>query len=321
MPARGFLAQVEGVAGAFGLRPQAVKDEPEGLFLRTDERIVYVFLEGTRPPSVPELKDLIARARGEGDSLVLLSPAPLTGPARELLAQAKVPEVTGERYRLLLVNLGLVPEEAGPLPPGVLPTAHQLDGIMSRARHWDSWGLPALGLRFYEQALRLKPGYTPAMVGAGNALAALGQTDRAEALFSRALQGSPDLWGARLGLARLEAARGHPRRALKGIRDLWESHRGEPVVQAHLVEALCGLGEWGEALPHIQEMVRANPRDPYLHALLSLCLEGRGERKGASHERDLADRLGMTPELWSDLRRSLPGQAFGGRRPRGGDLL
>ena len=321
MASRRFVAQVEEVAGAFGLTAQAVKNEPEGIFLRTEEGIVYVFHEGARPPGLAHLRTLLARAREEGDSLVVLSPAPLTGPGRELLAQERVPEVTGERYRLLIVNLGLAPEETGALPPGVLPTAHQLDEIMARARHWDSWGLPALGLRFYEQALRLKPGYTPAMVGAGDALAALGQPDRAEGFFARALQAHPDLWNARLGLARLEAARGHPQRALKGIRDLWNAHPGEPVVRAHLVEALCGLGEWKEALPHVTDLVRASPADPYLHAVLSLCLGGRGERKEALRERDLANRLGMTEELWSSLRQSMPAPVPGERRSRGGNPL
>ncbi len=321
MASRGFVAQVEAVAEAFGLSPQAVKNEPEGLYLRTADGLVYVFFEGPHATDRPRLRTLFDRAREEGEALVVLSPAPLPPADHDFLVEQKVAEVTGERYRLLLVNLGLDPGEQEAPAPGVLPTAFQLDEQMARARHWEAWGLPALALRFYEQALRLKPGFTPAMVGAGNALAGFGQWDRAEGLFTQALSVSPALWSARLGLARVQAGRGHPRRALGMIQELWEVHPGEPVVQAHLVETLCALGDWKEALPHVQALVKASPTDPYLHALLSLCLAGRGAREEAQRERELADRLGMTEELWSGLRRSLPRPAPGSRASGVGNPL
>jgi tetratricopeptide (TPR) repeat protein len=300
-----FDLLVEQIAVAFGLKPQHVKREEEGLLLETPDRVVYAFYAEGRSPSLPAMRALLERCERERESLVVLTPGPLSPGVRELLEDRGVPFASGERFRLLLENLGLGSPASASIGAGVLPTAHQLDETMGRARHWASWGVPALALRFFEQAERLKPEYIPAMIGEGESFLALGRWDEAEGAFERARSLSPEHWGALLGLARVKGARGQVRAAVREIEDLLQKHPRQPPVRAHLVDALVSLGRWKAAAPHLDSLLELNPKDPYLHALRSVCARKLGHAALAEEERLLATRLGMSEELWEGLERQI----------------
>jgi tetratricopeptide (TPR) repeat protein len=165
---------------------------------------------------------------------------------------------------------------------------------MHRARIWLEWGVPALALRFYRQAIDLKPEFGPAKAGLGRALLALGLTDEADREFDEILRAHPQDVEARLGKAAVLGARSMPKEEVALYRKLLEEDTARSEVRAHLVAALVDLGDWRSARVEIEAMLARTPEDPQLRFLHGVALAQTGEVALGAADRDEARRLGLT---------------------------
>ncbi len=194
-------------------------------------------------------------------------------------------------------------------PPGesrrLLPSAHQLDGVLQRARTWLDWGVPALALRFYRQASELKPGFLPARTGIGRALLALGLISDADRTFDEVLAVRPDDLEARLGKAAVLGAKAQPHQEIDMYRALLAEDEARTEVRAHLVAALIDLGDWIGARAEIEALLSRTPEDPQLRFLHAVALSHTGPQDLAEEERTEARRLGLSYDREAALCRHL----------------
>ncbi|EQD34923.1 hypothetical protein B2A_12611, partial [mine drainage metagenome] len=151
--------------------------------------------------------------------------------------------VDGPRFHELVRQLGLgtyLGDEPRAIPTPerrLLPSAQMLDVALARARTWLDWGVPALALRFFCQALALKPEFAPARTGVGRSLLALGLVTDAERAFDEVLAAHPDDLEARLGKAAAAGAQARPRDEIEMYRALLAEDQARLEVRAHLVAA------------------------------------------------------------------------------------
>ncbi len=311
MASKRFATMVDAIARAFGQEGRQLKETPEAIYLRTPDGLVYAFFEEPERLSAALVKRLVASMGEDLSRLVVLSLSPLAPESVSALEEAGSSVVAGDRFHRLLDGLeltGYAGSETATPPPDpdgerrVLPTADRLDQVMERGRLWMGWEVPAVALRFFDEAARMKPEFTPALLGRGLALLALGSADAAESAFERALSQNPGDEEARIGLARVTGLRGDPAGEVDELASLLKEDPGRTRVRANLVAALAPLGRWKEMNGHIEEFLRVAPQDPYFHAMSSLCFERLSDKEGAARERRAAEVLGMTPELWGELK-------------------
>jgi tetratricopeptide (TPR) repeat protein len=330
MASQHFAELVDEIARAFGQGGRQLKETPDGLYLRTPDGIVYAFFEDPARLTAAVAGRLLKNQGEDLSRLVVLSLSPLSPSSIDALEEGGAAVVAGERFLRLLDGLELTRfVEGGSAAPSepdaerrVLPTADRLDKTMERARLWMAWGVPAIALRFFDEAVRLKPEYVPGLLGRGMALLALGAIDPAEEAFEEALGHSPGDEEARIGLARITGARGDPEGEVEELGKLLKEDPRRLRTRAHLVAALAPQGRWKEVSAHVEEFLTLVPQDPYFHALASVCGERLGQKETAQRERRAADTLGMTPALWKSLREDLDrpvakGRARGGTAPTG----
>lgn len=326
MASQRFASMVDAIARAFGQPGKQLKESAEALYLRTPDGIVYAFFED---PSklTGELAGRLLKSQGQDLSrLVVLSLSLLSPEAVEVLEKGRASVVAGERFLRLLEGLELTAyvegapgaPQATPEPEArrVLPTADRLDRTLERARMWMAWEVPAIALRFYDEAVRSKPEYVPALIGRGMALLALGSHDAAEESFEEALSHSPGDEEARIGLARVTGARGDPEGEVEELAKILKEDPRRARVRAHLVAALAPQGRWKEVRGHLDEFLTLVPQDPYFHALSSVCAEKLGDKEDAAREKRAADALGMSAELWRRLRAEFDPSSSGARARR-----
>jgi tetratricopeptide (TPR) repeat protein len=156
--------------------------------------------------------------------------------------------------------------------------------------------VPALALRFYRQAMELKPGFLPAKVGVGRAFLALGLTHDAERMFNEILAEHPEDVGARLGKAAVLGAQGRPKEEIALYRELLGEDPSRSEAQAHLVAALIDLPDWQGARDELSGMLRVTPENARLRYLYGVTLAKTGHQPGAEREWKHARELGLTPE-------------------------
>ncbi len=297
---------------AMGQRLDAVKPSPDGLLLRTGDGFLYAFLEDPTQVSLETVERLFdPRGLSRPVHVVVLTPGHLPLAISEDVVRRGGTLVEGPRFAELARQLGLeaMLGEAPHAPPReskrLLPSAHQLDEIVRRARTWLDWGVPALSLRFYRQAADLKPGFLPAKVGIGRSLLALGLIADAERTFDDVLQARPDDVDARLGKAAVYGARSQPRQEVEMYRRLLAEDQARNEVRAHLVAALVDQKEWSAARVEIEALLAQAPEQPQLRFLHAVALERGGKAELAGEEREEARRLGLTYEQESNLCRHL----------------
>lgn len=316
---------VDAIARAFGQEGRQLKETPEALYLRTPDGLLYAFFEDPSKLTTALVKRLLDSGSSDLSRLVVLALLPLEPASVKALEEAGASVVAGERFHRLLEGLELngfvegstVRSSAGAAGEErrVLPTAERLDQTMERARLWMGWGVPAIALRFFEEATRLKPEFAPAWVGRGSALLALGATEEAEHAFEEALGHAPGNEEARVGLARVTGVRGDPQGELDELKSLLKGEGPHDKVRAHLLAAMVEQGRWKEAVPHVEYFLEIAPQEPYFHALSSAFAERMGDKEGAARERRAADALGIKPEEWNALREQLSGRSTSRRRP------
>jgi tetratricopeptide (TPR) repeat protein len=300
VPAPAFSELVGHLTEAFGQRPEAMRPIPEGFLLKTTDDFLYAFLEDPARVSLTTVQGLLRETDDRPSRLVVLSAGriPLAFTAELVGKGATV--VDGMRFRELVTGLnlgGYLGEEprAKPVrrPAPQLPSARQLDEVVTRARTWSEWGVPALALRFYRQALELKPEFAPAKNGVGRSLLVLGLVSDAERIFHEVLTVSPENLEARLGLAAVAGASGRPSEEVAIYRKLIEEDPGRTEVRAHLVAALIDAAQWAEAIPEIEAMLTTTPEDARLRFLHGAALEKTGHGEEGRREIELSRTLGL----------------------------
>jgi tetratricopeptide (TPR) repeat protein len=303
MTAPGFADLVGRLMAAMGQQMDAVREVPEGLLLKTGDGFLFAFIAD---PAVVSLASIQGFHREVGDQparLVVLTPGrlPLALGAEVLREHGTLVEAV--RFQELVRGLGLgsfLGDEPRAERPGpstrLLPSAQQLDEIMRRARTWLDWGVPALALRFYRQAAGLKPEFSPAKVGVGRSLLALGLTEDAERAFAEVLALHPNEVDARLGQAAVLGGRGHVPKEIEIYRALLAEDASRLEVRTHLLAALIAQGEWAHARDEVRTMLAGAPEDPQLRFLLGVTLERSGSARAGAEERERARRLGLDPE-------------------------
>ena len=297
-----FVAFASALVEAMGQKLDAAKPTPEGLTLRTSDGFLYSFLEDPNVVSLETIRHLLGNEGNVLVRLVVLTPGHLPLAFSQEIMNHGGTLVEGSRFAELARQLGLetyLGEEPRPPPKEarrLLPSAQQLDGIVHRARTWLDWGVPALALRFYRQAVDLKPGFLPAKVGIGRSLLSLGLIDDADRAFDEVLAARPGDVEARLGKAAVLGARARPKDEVAAYRKLLAEDESRNEVRAHLLAALIDLGDWGGARGEIEALLRKTPEEPQLRFLHSEALRKTGEKEKGEAERVEARRLGLTFE-------------------------
>ncbi|MCI4363044.1 MAG: hypothetical protein L3K13_01885 [Thermoplasmata archaeon] len=284
----------------------------EGILLETTDGFLYGFIEDPGAVSLATGDRLLVESKGGPKRLVLFSPSRLPLAVTERLLRAGASVVEGSRFTELVRGLGLGeylgieprPERSGG-ERRLLPSAKVLDEIVSRARNWLDWGVPALALRFYRQANDLKPAFAPARVGIASSLLALGLIPEAEAAYREVLSTDPKSVDARLGLAAAKGVAGDTAGELEAYRAMLAEEPDRLTVRAHLVAALASHHRWAELRPEVETLLRRVPEDPRLRLLRSFALEHTESAREASAERAKARELGLTPEAERAICREL----------------
>jgi tetratricopeptide (TPR) repeat protein len=306
-----FVSFAGGLVEAMGQRLDAARPSPEGLTLTTGDGFIYAFLEDPDRISLESVRLWF----GDGDELqvrlVVLTPGTLPPVVTEELVRRGATVVEAARFRELARQLGLEaflgqePRAIPAHPRRLLPSAQQLDAVMGRARTWLDWGVPALALRFYRQAVSLKPEYAPAKIGIGRSLLGLGLVDDAERTFQEILTGRPEDVDARLGLGAAYGARARPEDEIEMYRTLLAEDQARTDVRAHLVAALVDLNDWAGARIEIEALLQRTPEDAQLRFLLGVAQSKLGKERDGAKQRAEARSLGLTLEREAVLCRHL----------------
>lgn len=322
VPTLAFSELVGQLTEAFGQRMDAMRPVPEGFLLKTSDEFLYAFLEDPAQVSLSTVQGLLKEVSDRPSRLVVFSPGRLPLALTAELVRHGATVVDGARFRELVTGLNLgsyLGEEPRAVPthggPRQLPSARQLDEVVVRARTWLDWGVPALALRFFRQALELKPEFAPARNGVARSLLALGLVPDAQKIFREVLETSPDNLEARLGLAATAGASGKPAEEISIYHQLLEEDPGRIEVRAHLVAALVDGSRWSDVKPELEFMLEHSPEDARLRFLHGVALEKTGHETAGQQERERARGLGLEYEaeraLCEQLRIPVPERPAG----------
>ncbi len=300
MPTPAFSELVGRLTEAFGQQLDAMRPTREGFLLKTTDDFLYAFLEDPSEVSLTTVQGLLQEAADRPSRLVVFSPGRLPLALSTELTGKGATVVDGPRFHELVTGLNLgsfLGEEPRGVPPRAitrqLPSARQLDEIVVRARTWLDWGVPALALRFYRQALELKPEFAPARNGVARSFLGLGLVPDAQRIFREVLETSPDNLEARLGLAAAAGAAGKPSEEIAIYRTLIEEDPTRTEVRAHLVAALIEAGRWSDVTPELKAMLETSPEDARLRFLHGAALEKMGRDTEGRLEIERSRALGL----------------------------
>lgn len=296
-----FSELVTGLVEAFGERMDSARQIEEGLLVRTQDGFLFAFLEDPNRVSLDTVRRLFDEVAPVTARLVVLAPGrlPLAIGADVLRRGGSL--IDGQRFVELARGLGLdqyLGQEPRPkserASSRLLPSAQQLDVVMERGQTWLDWGVPALALRFYRQALAQKPEFLPAKVGVGRALLGLGLADDAERTFHEALAEHSDDVDARLGIAAVLGARGKIAEEVAVYREILAGAPSLARVRAHLLAALMFEKNWGDARAEVEAMLASTPEEPQLRFLHGVTLVEGGAAPEGEREKQRGRDLGLT---------------------------
>jgi tetratricopeptide (TPR) repeat protein len=290
----------------------ASRRAPEGTLLETNDGFLYAFIEEPGEVSLATADRLLRETAGGPRRLVLFSSSRLPLAVSDRLLGQGATVVEGPRFAELVRGLGLGEflgeeprPETRPPPRRLLPSAQVLEELVGRARSWLAWGVPALALRFYRQAVALKPEFEPAQLGVAQSLLELGLVPDAEAAYRSVLATDPKSVDARIGLATAQGVAGDTAGEIASYRAMLEEDPDRLAVRAHLVAALAAHHRWSELRGEVDLLLKRVPEDPRLRLLRSITLEHTGDTSGAAAERDRARRLGLRPEVERQIHHEL----------------
>lgn len=131
-------------------------------------------------------------------------------------------------------------------------------------------------IQFYEQALKRRANFRPAVLGLTKALSESGQQDRAMAVLAQALQGEPNqpLLLSALGL--LYVRQGKPGEAITVFQRALENGNDQPDIYANLGSALAQAGNHPAAEQAYRNAIRLQPDLAGAHKNLANLLGSRG---------------------------------------------
>lgn len=301
MTSPAFTELVGRLIEAMGQQLSAVRPIPEGLLLKTGDGFLYAFLEDPAQVSLSTVQRLITEVGETPMKLAVLTPGHFPLALTQEVISRRGAVVDSGRFAELARGLGLGSylgdeprAERPPTRSRLLPSAQQLDEIMHRARSWLDWGVPALALRFYRQAVSLKPEFAPARTGVARSLLALGLVDDADRAFREVLTNDPTNLDARIGEAAVLGARGRTEEEVRAYRKLLEAEPTHLEIRAHLVAALIEGNAWPDARREIELMLKKTPEDPQIRFLHAASLWKTGDTSGGDREREHARTLGLT---------------------------
>jgi tetratricopeptide (TPR) repeat protein len=303
VPGPAFTELVGHLIESMGQSLDSLKRTDDEILLRTSDGFVYAFLEDPARVSLAQVERLLGESRDAPAKLVVLTPARLPLALSTELLRRRATVVESVRFHELVRSLGLGSylgeEPRGEAPKGstrLLPSARQLDTVMLRARTWMDWGVPAVALRFYRQAVAWKPEFLPAQTGIGRALAQLGLWEDAGRVFDDVLALHPDDLDARIGKAALLGSMGEVRQEVAAYRALREEAPKRIDLRTYLIAALIDAEDWAGARAEVEQLLTVTPEDPQVRFLYSVALERTGAPGDAKRERERARRLGLSPE-------------------------
>lgn len=138
-------------------------------------------------------------------------------------------------------------------------------------------------LRYFEEAIRLKPDDAEGQNNLGELMDSLGRTRDAVTHYEKAVRLKPEFAKARHSLALALEALGRPEDALPHYREALRIEPDSAECHYNFGGALYGLGRSDEALRVFREAVRLRPDYAQAHNNIGVILSQRGESRGAMH--------------------------------------
>ncbi|HUT34733.1 MAG TPA: tetratricopeptide repeat protein [Planctomycetota bacterium] len=152
------------------------------------------------------------------------------------------------------------------------------------------FGLTERAVRWLDEAVKLKPDSTGALVLAGHAHAALAQYDAAIELWTKALALDPKSKQLKGWLAEAKQAK-EVHTKLAAARAGLEKTPDDGALHLQAGEALARLGEWAEARTHLAKATALLPKDAAAHRLCALILMRLGDMDKAIMELETCTKL------------------------------
>jgi tetratricopeptide (TPR) repeat protein len=147
------------------------------------------------------------------------------------------------------------------------------------------------GVTLYEATLRHAPGSARALINLGEAYQRLGQLDRAEAAYRRALAVDPGAWTSHNNLGSLYADQGRPDLAEQEYRRGLALAPGTGAAHNNLGNLYRAQRRPVEAIGEFQRALALNPSDAAAHNNLGLALLDVGRPDDAKAEFEAAIRI------------------------------
>jgi tetratricopeptide (TPR) repeat protein len=122
------------------------------------------------------------------------------------------------------------------------------------------------GIRAYQQAVRVDPGYAPAYHNMGNAYCSLGDFPDAEASYHQALRVNPALAEAHHALGMLYGSQGRYPEAVREMEMAVKERPGELGFEISLARIYAAAGEPSRAIEAYDQILSSNPTLGFLVA-------------------------------------------------------
>jgi cellulose synthase operon protein C len=133
-----------------------------------------------------------------------------------------------------------------------------------------------------ERALKLQPGYFPAVARLAGLDLEAGQPDKARQRFQDLVKADPKNIRARLAVVDIDARSGAPQaQVLAQLREAIKASPAEPVAHLALIDRLLASGDTADALAAAQEAHAALPDDQDIFQALGRVQIAAGETRGA----------------------------------------
>jgi len=170
------------------------------------------------------------------------------------------------------LSLGGLHRQAGRADIALAVYAEGLRHVQS-AELYNNYGIQLVehgslpdGIRAYQQAVRVDPGYAPAYHNMGNAYRSLGDFLEAEASYRQALRVDPALAEAHHALGMLYGSQGRYPEAVREMEMAVKERPGELGFEIALARAYAVAGDLSRAVETYDRILNSNPSLTFLHA-------------------------------------------------------
>lgn len=150
-----------------------------------------------------------------------------------------------------------------------------------RGENFLAWAKPQQAQPEFRKALALNSTFDQSLLGLGRAQFILGEDKGAAESLQLALRLNPRNFLARVALAKVYWRQNLPAAAEPELARVVRDHAEFPEGQADYAVILAKLGRYGEAMPHFQQALAAQYRDPVFYDYLGISYEQTGEEQKA----------------------------------------